>query len=206
VKTTGLKGIVLRTAEVQTLAATGRVVVEREVKPAPDPYYPGFYLIETMFSFGMFGKAGEHKGTGFGQFYPECGMFQLYGAENLRANRGTACQFGEHHEEWRCPLGAPGERRAVRETYDTVMDPGCPDEDVKRTVWNEEEGETDYWTVDYLADGNHHRIMDKIGRRKWKPASTMPLWAVRFTVVVESVEVATEPWRWRVVLVKEKAV
>jgi hypothetical protein len=88
-----------------------------------------------------------------------------------------------------CPYGKPGERLWVRETFNAMIDPGARKQDVRRKVWNREEKETEYWVVDYKADGGHGRIMDLIGQRKWQPSIFMPRWASRITLEVTGVRV-----------------
>ncbi len=88
-----------------------------------------------------------------------------------------------------CPYGMPGARLWVRETFSDLIDPGADDKDVKKTVWLEETSETEYWVVDYFADGPHTRIMDKVGSRKWKPSIHMPRWASRINLKITGIRV-----------------
>lgn len=87
-----------------------------------------------------------------------------------------------------CPYGVPGDRLWVRETYRAVEDPGAPDEEVRRRLWDEEERETTHISVDYKLD-NPHRIMDKLGRPEWKSGRYMPRWASRIDLEVTGVRV-----------------
>lgn len=105
--------------------------------------------------------------------------------------------FGVYGDDWhlKCPYGAPGERLWVRETHDIVNDPAayhvddgprektgytCPDA-VKRGKNGER------WVVDYRADGNHNRIIDKAGARRWTPSIFMPRWASRINLEITDI-------------------
>jgi hypothetical protein len=182
---TKLKGVVLRTPEVQSLARDGRVVVEREVKPAP----PERFSVEAHSSNGLAWKFyGKHTSK-YDEGWPEGELNYLY-----------------------CPFGAPGERRAVRET-----DRRCPKCNGQPSRFVE------HWAghsivFDATADGapeaeghcdtnsdpTHVEAICACGYR-WKLKGVIQITDVRpkaLAVVVESVEVAPEPWRWRVTLVK----
>lgn len=95
---------------------------------------------------------------------------------------------------WGCPYGRPGDFLWVRETFDAFIDPGARKGEVVRKVWNADECETEYWCVDYKADGNHTRIADRLPKghpmsRRWTPSIHMPRWASRITLRIVSIGV-----------------
>lgn len=100
-----------------------------------------------------------------------------------------------------CPYGNLGDRLWVRETFRVVDDPAAYHVDdgrcepflyegvkykCKDAVRRGDNGER--FVVDYRAD-NPSRIMDKIGKPKWKPSIYMPRWASRITLEVTGVRV-----------------
>jgi len=101
--------------------------------------------------------------------------------------------------------GWPGDRLWVRETFDIVDDPAAwhrddlfldeSDKQWKESIKRGPNGER--WVVDYAADTNS-RVMDKIGKRKWRPSIHMPRWASRIQLNVTNVRVERvqdiDPW------------
>jgi hypothetical protein len=173
-----MKSLILHADEVLSLLKTGKAKVRRAVKPQPI-------------------KPAEcelvHRRT-----HP-CAYFDAY-------NGGPGwCWWtadDRQHNDcgwWVCPLGLPGERRWVKETWrerEDEMIGTCIEYGdgarIKPTTWTTEQG----WRCEQEAiasgDNPHQRS-----------AVHMPQWASRLTVEVASVRVVKDgPWFWEALVKK----
>lgn len=107
-----------------------------------------------------------------------------------------------------CPYGIPGDRLWVKEAFDIIDDPAAHDPEDGPYEVTEYEGEVyepdviskrgpdgEWFVVDYKVD-EPGRILDKIGKRKWRSPTTMPRWAARLFPKITDVRVERNPWEW----------
>lgn len=171
-----MKSLILHSHEIQALKASGKVLV---VRPCKDQSSAEYVFLDKRLTV----PSGETY-TGWAKHITALSILV----------------------PTKCPLGAPSERRWVKETWRIgawCESDGCvaidyisdgysrkqwidvPDDDVFNRLWIE--------STDDAA-----RVFGPRDRYKWKPgespcrvrsASTMPQWASRFTVQVDRVEV-----------------
>jgi len=104
--------------------------------------------------------------------------------EELFEGGSRFTERGRSRELWwgRCPLGSPGDRLWVRETWGTI-DNG-PD-DYPYIIWRADRAVD--WQDGLRRSGDIHYVASDTEPEKWRPSIHMPRWASRILLEVTSV-------------------